>query len=251
MTGRKKYGLIGGKYMNKLLFIGSAFAANLIAAPASAQESGLASMGVGELRPEVQRRYDEALVATQSPEYLTATDSRFMWASEAKAWCGIATGFLKNAIRDPESLSRCERFHMMMQQRTNTPPVIAVMPEPPKPRPSVACNNALAATVFFEWDSAVLPANIDEVLAFTRENMAGCEWRRFTVVGHADRSGSDAYNDPLSLKRAQAVAERMQGLGIAPAALAVSAKGEAEPKVVTADGERNPTNRRVEVTAQK
>ena len=68
--------------MKKLLSIG----VGLIAAcgwsqAASAQESGLASMEVGQLRPEVQRRYDEALAATQSPEILSATDSRHMWAS--------------------------------------------------------------------------------------------------------------------------------------------------------------------------
>lgn len=79
--------------------------------------------------------------------------------------------------------------------------------------------------------------------------MAGCRWNRFTVVGHADKSGSNSYNDPLSLRRAQAVATRMQALGIPAAAVAISAKGESEPKIDTPDGERNPTNRRVEVTA--
>jgi OmpA-OmpF porin, OOP family len=236
--------------MKKLLFTGACFAAVLTGGPAMAQESGLASMAVGDLRPEVQRRYDEALAATQSPEYLSATDSRFMWASEAKAWCGIAIGFFKYSIRDADSLSRCERFHAMMTQRVPIP-VAVVMPEPPRPLPNRACDNALAATVFFEWDSSVLPGNIDETLSFARDNMAGCQWRRFTVVGHADRSGADSYNDPLSMRRAQAVASRMQALGIAPGAVAVSAKGESEPKVETPDGERNPTNRRVEVTAEK
>lgn len=233
------------------MFFGVAIGATIVATPALAQEGGLASMAVSDLRPEVQRRFDDALAATQSPDYLSATDSRFMWASEAKAWCGIATGFLKNSIRDAESLSRCERFHMMMQQRTAPAPMVVAMPEPPKPRPSVACDSALAATVFFEWDSVTLPGNIDETLSFTRDNMAGCQWRRFSVVGHADRSGADAYNDPLSLRRAQAVAQRMQGLGIPSDVVSVAAKGEAEPKVATADGERNPTNRRVEVTAEQ
>jgi OmpA-OmpF porin, OOP family len=237
--------------MKKLLLTGGRLTAALIGTPAMAQESGLASMEVGALRPEVQRRYDEALAATQSPEYLSATDSRFMWASEAKAWCGIAIGFLKYSIRDADSLSRCERFHAMMTNRTPSPVPVAVMPPPPPPLPNRACDNALAATVFFEWDSSVLPGNIDETLSFARDNMAGCQWRRFTVVGHADRSGADTYNDPLSMRRAQAVAARMQALGIPPGAVAVSAKGESEPKVETPDGERNPTNRRVEVAAEK
>ncbi len=234
--------------MRKLLTLGiSLLAATTWSQAASAQESVLAGMDVGQLKPEVQRRYDEALAATQSPEYLASLDSRHMWASEAKAWCGISRGFLKNGIRDDESLSRCERFHAMMQ-KTPTPPPAIVIPQPPAPIPNGACDTALAASVFFEWDSSMLPTNIDETLAFARDNMSGCRWSRFTVVGHADRSGSDSYNDPLSMRRAQAVASRLQSLGVASSAMSVSAKGESEPKVSTPDGERNPTNRRVEVT---
>ena len=238
--------------MRKLLSLGvSLIAATGWCQVASAQDSGLAEMEVGQLRPEVQRRFDEALAATQSPEYLSATDSRFMWASEAKAWCGIAIGFLKTSTRDPESLSRCDRFHSMMSMRTQVAPKpVVIMPEPPRPiARNAACDNVPAATVFFEWDSSTLPANIDETLSFVKENMGACRWSGFTVIGHADRSGSDSYNDPLSKRRAQAVATRMQAMGISASALAVSAKGETEPKVMTADGERNPTNRRVEVTA--
>jgi OmpA-OmpF porin, OOP family len=236
--------------MKKLLSVGvSLIAAVSWSQSASAQESGLANMETGELRPEVQRRYDEALAATQSPELLSSTDSRFMWASEAKAWCGIAIGFLKMSTRDAESLSRCERFHAMMSTRT-PPPVAVAIPLPPPPPPNRACESPLAATIFFEWNMSTLPDNIDESLAFARENMAACRWSRFTVVGHADRSGTDSYNDTLSMRRAQAVAARMQSLGVAPGAVNVAAKGESEPKIATPDGERNPTNRRVEVTAQ-
>jgi OmpA-OmpF porin, OOP family len=233
--------------MKKMLTLGvSLLAATLWSQAALAQDSALSGMDVGQLRPEVQRRYDAALAATQSPEYLASLDSRHMWASEAKAWCGISIGFLKSGIRDEESLSRCERFHAMMERPT--PPPAIVIPQPPAPIVSQACDTPLAATIFFEWDSSMLPGNIDETLAFARDNMSGCRWNRFSIVGHADRSGSDSYNDPLSMRRAQAVAARLQTLGVAPSAVSVSAKGETEPKVSTPDGERNPTNRRVEVT---
>jgi OmpA-OmpF porin, OOP family len=239
--------------MRKLLSLGvSLIAAASWSPQALAQDSGLENMEIGQLRPEVQRRYEEALAATQSPEYLSATDSRFMWASEAKAWCGIAVGFLKTSTRDAESLSRCDRFHSMMLQRTPPPVPVAVrMPDPPKPVPNRMCDDALAATIFFEWNSSTLPNNIDETLSFAKENMAGCRWTRFSIVGHTDRSGTDTYNDGLSMRRAQAVAARMQALGVAQGAVSVSAKGESDPKVATPDGERNPTNRRVEVTAEK
>ncbi len=219
------------------------------AQPAYAQVD-LTSMEVGELRPEVQRRYDEALSATTDPSVLTSLGSNYMYASEAKVWCGIATGFLKNSIRDKESLTRCEKYHRLMTQPAPAVPVVAMPEPPPPPRPrTAACDSPLAATLFFDWDSTALPANADETLAFVTENKQACGWNSFTVIGHTDRSGSDGYNDSLSRRRAEAVAARLQATGLSASALTVSGRGESEPKVATADGERNPTNRRVEVTA--
>jgi len=216
--------------------------------PVMAQEVDLVSMEVGTLRPEVQRRYDEALAATTDPSVLASLGSSYMYASEAKVWCGIAIGFLKTATRDKESLSRCEKYHRLMTQPAPAVPVVSMPEPPPRPR-TAACDSPLAATFFFDWDSVVLPSNMDETIAFVTENMVPCGWNRFTVVGHTDRSGSDGYNGPLSRRRADAVAARMQVAGVSGTALTVSGRGESEPKVSTADGERNPTNRRVEVTA--
>ena len=229
----------------KTIIVGAALCA---VQPALAQ-ADLTSMEVGELRPEVQRRYDEALAATTNPSVLASLGSSYTYASEAKVWCGIATGFLKSSIRDKESLTRCEKYHRLMTQPAPAAPM-AAMPEPPPPRPrTAACDSPLAATLFFDWDSVALPANADETLAFVSENKTACSWNSFTVIGHTDRSGSDGYNDSLSRRRAEAVAARLQTTGLNASALTVSGRGESEPKVVTADGERNPTNRRVEVTA--
>ena len=229
----------------KTIIVGAALCA---VQPALAQ-ADLTSMEVGELRPEVQRRYDEALAATTNPLVLASLGSSYTYASEAKVWCGIANGFLKSSIRDKESLTRCEKYHRLMTQPAPAAP-LAAMPEPPPPRPrTAACDSPLAATLFFDWDSVALPANADETLAFVSENKTACSWNSFTVIGHTDRSGSDGYNDSLSRRRAEAVAARLQATGLNASALTVSGRGESEPKVVTADGERNPTNRRVEVTA--
>jgi outer membrane protein OmpA-like peptidoglycan-associated protein len=222
-----------------------------VAFPASAQILDLTSMEVRDLRPEVERRYDEALVATTNPAVLASLGSTYMYASEAKAWCGIATGFLKNAIRDNQSLTRCEKYHRLMTAPVPEPVVAMPLPPPPPvpPTRSPACDSALAATLFFDWDSIVLPVNADETIAFVTANKAACGWNRFSIIGHTDRSGSDSYNDALSKSRAEAVSARMQAAGLSASALMVSGRGEAEPKVSTADGERNPTNRRVEITA--
>ena len=233
------------RYLIKALVAGTAVS---VAFPASAQMMDLTSMEVRDLRPEVARRYDEALAATTNPAVLASLGSNYIYASEAKVWCGIATGFLKNAIRDNQSLTRCEKYHRLMTAPVPEPAVAMPLPLP-SPTRSPSCDSALAATLFFDWDSIVLPANADETVAFVTANKAACGWNKFSIIGHTDRSGSDSYNDALSKRRAEAVSARMQAAGLSASALMVSGRGEAEPKVSTADGARNPTNRRVEITA--
>ncbi len=67
---------------------------------------------------------------------------------------------------------------------------------------------------------------------------------RVTVVGHADTSGSAAYNVRLSERRGKAVADALVGLGLASSTLSVDWKGESMPAVATGDGVKEPLNRR-------
>ncbi len=64
-----------------------------------------------------------------------------------------------------------------------------------------------------------------------------------TVVGHADRVGTDAYNDRLGLRRARAVVAYLARHGISRGRLdAVESRGRREPVVQTEERERR--NRR-------
>ena len=67
------------------------------------------------------------------------------------------------------------------------------------------------------------------------------------MAGHADRSGSPAYNQGLSQRRAQNVAAELVRLGVQREAISVQAFGESRPLVATADGVREMQNRRVEI----
>jgi outer membrane protein OmpA-like peptidoglycan-associated protein len=67
------------------------------------------------------------------------------------------------------------------------------------------------------------------------------------VTGYTDRSGSPGYNQRLSERRATAVANALTRLGVARTDMAVSGRGENDNRVPTADGVREPQNRRVEI----
>ena len=236
--------------MDKLtgLAAGGVLAALALATPALAQDTGgdLMALDGSSLRGALQGRYDEALGMTVDPAVVSANGDRFTWASQAKAQCAIALGFMKSGTKDPVSISKCAdaamRMRMVPQQVVMAPPVPTALPE--------ACTQPIAGIVFFDFDSAVPPESsgqtLDSVVNFTKV----CSWQRLVVTGHTDRSGSDAYNNALSVRRAQAVATQLEAKGMPAGVLQVSGKGESEPKVPTIDGERNPTNRRVEISVQ-
>src|ERR1700689_4358634 len=64
------------------------------------------------------------------------------------------------------------------------------------------------------------------------------------VTGYTDRSGSAGYNQRLSERRADNVPKGLAALGVPPAQMAVSGHGENDNRVPTADGVREPQNRR-------
>ena len=104
--------------------------------------------------------------------------------------------------------------------------------------------------VFFAFDSAEIDSSgmgiVDDAVA-AAQRMGIID---FSVTGHADRAGSEAYNLALSLRRANAVRDALVARGILSQNISVAGRGEAEPAVPTPDGVREPANRRVEIIIQ-
>ena len=224
-----------------------AAAGAVLAFPHAAMAQGLLDLNDSSLRSELQTRYDAGLAATLDPSIYAANDPRYLWASETKVQCAIAIGFMKSSTRDPVSINKCEDAYLRMQQPPAPPPP----PPPPPPLPTqrpAYCDELLAGIVFFEFDSAVSPESSTQTIDAVASNYRTCGWRNLTVTGHTDRSGSDSYNNALSIRRAEAVASLLSARGISSENVAVEAKGESQPRVPTPDGERNPQNRRVEIT---
>lgn len=67
------------------------------------------------------------------------------------------------------------------------------------------------------------------------------------INGHTDRSGSTEYNMNLSERRAKFVMNALKAAGVPENIMKYFAFGETDPAVPTADGVKEPKNRRVEV----
>jgi OmpA-OmpF porin, OOP family len=127
------------------------------------------------------------------------------------------------------------------------------LPEPPRPPepqpepPRVVCNTG-PYIVFFDWDKANIRPDAASVLDNAVAQYGNCGNARVMLAGHADKSGSNSYNVGLSQRRNTNVRGYLESKGITGGAISTEAFGETAPLVQTADGVREPQNRRVEVS---
>jgi outer membrane protein OmpA-like peptidoglycan-associated protein len=123
----------------------------------------------------------------------------------------------------------------------------AAPPPPPVVAPAAAPAPARTFLVFFDWDRADLTERARQIIAEAATNAQRVGTTRIEVAGHADRSGTPQYNQRLSERRANAVAAELERRGVPRSAMVIQAFGETRPLVPTADGVREPQNRRVEI----
>jgi len=115
---------------------------------------------------------------------------------------------------------------------------------PPAPPPPPVSNY----TVYFDFDSWALSGEQLTVLQQAIATARAGGQSRITIVGHTDTAGSAAYNQRLSVKRANVVADTLVDMGARREAIQVSGVGETDLAVPTRDGVREPRNRRAVVT---
>jgi OOP family OmpA-OmpF porin len=125
--------------------------------------------------------------------------------------------------------------------RFGPPPVLAPAPPPP---PAVARRVFL---VFFDWDRATITQDGMRIVQQAADAYRSGAPVQIQVTGYTDASGSVGYNQRLSERRANAVADAMTRLGVARSDMLVSGRGKNDQRVPTADGVREPQNRRVEI----
>jgi outer membrane protein OmpA-like peptidoglycan-associated protein len=101
--------------------------------------------------------------------------------------------------------------------------------------------------VFFDWDRSNLSQQALNTIKQAADAYKTKGSARITATGHTDKSGPENYNMALSLRRANAVKDALVRDGVPATAISVVGRGESQPLVPTADGVREPQNRRVEI----
>jgi OmpA-OmpF porin, OOP family len=127
-----------------------------------------------------------------------------------------------------------------------------VTPPPPPPAPvvppaPVSEKVTYAADAFYDFDKATLKpegkAKLDDLVS----KMGGMNLEVIIAVGHTDSVGNDAYNQKLSVKRAESVKSYLESKGIEKNRIYTEGKGEKQPVADNKTAEGRSKNRRVEI----
>jgi len=128
-------------------------------------------------------------------------------------------------------------------------PAPAPKPEPkPEPKP-VAIPGPFM--VFFDFDKSVLTSDARSIIERAAKAFKQVGAARIAASGHADRSGTDDYNQALAMRRAQVVRDALIVEGVPADKISIRSFGEKSPLVKTNDGVREWQNRRTEIVLSR
>ena len=156
----------------------------------------------------------------------------------------VMLGLKFNMFDSPEPVTP-EPVEVVTEAPAYVEPVAAPTPPPPPPPPPAPISRTYI--VFFDLDKASISNEAMKILSQAAQDAKQGAAVGIQVVGHADTSGTEKHNMALSNRRAQNVESALANMGINLNAINTMGKGESDLLVPTADGVREPQNRRVEI----
>lgn len=124
----------------------------------------------------------------------------------------------------------------------------------PAPAPAPAAAPAptsekvtFAADAFFDFDKSVLKPDGKAKLDDLTSKLQGMNLEVIIAVGHTDSIGTDAYNQKLSVRRAEAVKAYLVSKGIEANRVYTEGKGKKQPVASNKTAAGRAKNRRVEI----
>jgi len=155
---------------------------------------------------------------------------------------GLHTTVTAQHIRNHTALVNLTYHFGMMP-----PPPPAPVAAPPAPPPAAVAPQKQVFIVFFEFDKSSLTADgrrvVEAAAAAFKSGKSGV-----AIAGYTDLAGTQQYNLALSKRRADTGKTALVRDGVPAAEIDTKWFGKQNPRVPTADGVREPQNRRVEIT---
>ena len=127
------------------------------------------------------------------------------------------------------------------------PPAVAPTPPPVVPPAPVSEKVTFAADAFFDFDKSVLKPEGKAKLDDLTSKLQGMNLEVIIAVGHTDAIGTDAYNQKLSVRRAESVKAYLVSKGIESNRVYTEGKGKKQPVADNKTAAGRAKNRRVEI----
>ena len=185
-------------------------------------------------------------IKASTPNSAYVQDSRGVIATDPFGLCW-RTGYYTPA----DAVAGCDAPLVKEAAPAPAPaPAPVVVPAPaPKPAAPVVTSEKVtfAASALFDFDKAVLKPEGKKQLDDMAAKLKQINLEVVVAVGHTDSVGTDAYNQKLSIRRAEAVKAYLVTKGIEANRVYTEGKGKKQPVADNKTAEGRAKNRRVEI----
>lgn len=135
------------------------------------------------------------------------------------------------------------RYRFLPEPAAAPAPVVAAAPPPAIP----TSKKIVLRGVNFDFDKSNLRSDAIPILDEAARTLTAESTVQVSVEGHTDSRGTDAYNEALSLRRANTVRKYLADHGVADSRLTVVGHGESKPVASNDTDDGRAQNRRVEL----
>jgi len=169
---------------------------------------------------------------------------------DAPEWNGVGTGGPSFVRLDSDDLVKHTVTIGLRYDLWPDEEPMEAAPPPPPPADLPPAPPAQSFMIFFGFNKCNITPEADNVLSQAAQAAHQMGTVTVQIVGHTDTKGTNTYNQKLSECRAHAAKSNMVGKGVPANSIATSGKGETELLVQTADGVKEPQNRRATIDLQ-
>ncbi len=149
--------------------------------------------------------------------------------------------------KEPEVMAPTKQAAEAMPVAPAEPVQQAPAPAAPVAPAPVSEKVTFEADAFFDFDKSVLKPAGKAKLEDLVSKLQGTDIEVVIATGHTDWTGSDAYNQKLSVRRAEAVKAFLVSKGLPAERVFAEGKGEKQPVASNKTKEGRAQNRRVDV----